>query len=347
MAAFIMDINFPGEKLLIKIIDTLEKGVGTLGRPWQITRDGKARAEMLRLEKLAIAQAEVEAEEIRQGRKGLVNGELLALPAPSGTGEPDDGTDKMITFLSAAKAGADYLVVKRAINLRKIVVIAETEAKETPDEEVSNDPIDPDWFARWREAAQDVSNEEMQQLWARLLKDEVKTPGTFSLQTISLLRNLSFQQAHWIATLAPFTIDSWIFKKCDDLMAKKGLTLDVLLELESLGVLTGLDAIGGINRKINFEPEPGNESMSVALAATHGEGVLIRHKTPPPELAIPIYGVLNVGQEIIALGQFEPSREGLEMLGRFCMEKGFEAFLVDTAPAQGNRMRISNRRPIK
>lgn len=342
-----MDINFPGEKLAIKIIDTLERGIGALARPWQMIREGKARAEVLGLEKLAIAQAEVEAEEVRQGRKALVNGELLALPAPTVTGGSDDGGDEMIGFLTVAKAGADYLTVKRAINLRKIAVIAEEEAGETPDEEVSDEPVDPDWFARWREAAQDVSNEEMQQLWARLLSGEVKKPGSFSLQTVSLLRNLSSKQAGWIAALAPFIIVAWIFKNCDDLLAEAGLTFDALLELESLGVLTGLDAIGGISQQINFEPDPRDTNMSLALFAAHGEGVLIRHETPPPNLEIPIYRILAVGRELISLGKFAPNRDYLQKLGKFFVEKGFEAFLVDAAPVGGNRMHISNRRPIK
>lgn len=43
-------VTFPGEKLAIKIIDTLEKGIGALARPWQMIREGKARAEVLGLQ---------------------------------------------------------------------------------------------------------------------------------------------------------------------------------------------------------------------------------------------------------------------------------------------------------
>lgn len=342
-----MDINFPGEKLLIKIIDTLDKGVGAFARPWQITREGKARAEVFRLEKLAIAQAELEAGEIRQGRKSFVNGELLALPAPTKIGDSEiDGNDS-ISFLTTAKAEADYRMIKRAVNLRKIAVIAEEEAGEIPDKEVSDEPVDLDWFARWREAAQDVSNEEMQQLWARLLSGEVKKPGSYSLQSVSLLRNLSSKQAGWIAALAPFAVGSWIFKNCDEFLNEAGLNFEVLLELESLGILTGLDAVGGINREINFQLHSDNEDIYVTLLPAHGVGVLITHEAPPPKINIPIYGILSVGQELISLGQFASNEDYLKKLGKFFVEKGCEAFLVDAASVGGNQFTTSNYRPIK
>lgn len=59
-----------GEKLLIKLWETLAKdGVGSLASPWQIKREGKAHAEVRRDEMLTIAQAEVEVEQIKQGKR--------------------------------------------------------------------------------------------------------------------------------------------------------------------------------------------------------------------------------------------------------------------------------------
>jgi hypothetical protein len=205
--------DYPYEKLGIKIVETFEKGVGALFVPWQTRRKGRADSEVRQMEIVAVAQAEVMAEEIRQGRKAIdINGTLVALPAPkddSSGGVPEDGD--AIGFINAAKIEADYLAVRRAINLRKILLNAEDEASDTPNEEVSEKPVDPDWFARWRDAAQDVSNEEMQQIWARLLKGEVKNPGNFSLQTINLVRNIGEKQANWIASLGQFVLGELIW----------------------------------------------------------------------------------------------------------------------------------------
>lgn len=73
--------NMLGEKLLIKLWDTLAKdGVGSLASPWQIKREGKAHAEVRREEMLMMAQTEVEVEQIKQGKiKRLPDGNLLEL----------------------------------------------------------------------------------------------------------------------------------------------------------------------------------------------------------------------------------------------------------------------------
>ncbi len=247
-------VDFPGEKLIIKLIEVFQQEVGALGRPWQIRREGRAHIDVLAEEKLRLAQVENEVEEIRQGRKHLVEGRLVALPPPPDGGETEivstDPDQNVKALLSASKLEADYLAARRSMNLRCIELLAHEYAQGTADEEVSDEPMDPDWFARWREAAQDVSNEEMRQLWARLITGEVKSPGTFSLQTISLLRNLSHQQAGWIAALGSFSFGAWMYKDCRELLDKKGITIDVLYELEGLSVLGGLEAVGGLVQKI-------------------------------------------------------------------------------------------------
>lgn len=60
---------------------------------------------------------------------------------------------------------------------------------------VSKDPVDEDWISRFFEHCQDVGNEEMQSLWAKLLAGEVAKPGTFSLRTLRIIRDLARDDA--------------------------------------------------------------------------------------------------------------------------------------------------------
>jgi len=63
---------WPGERLIIRLWETLsEKGVGSLLKPWQIKREGIAHLEVRRVELLALAQTEKDAEDIRTGHKRL------------------------------------------------------------------------------------------------------------------------------------------------------------------------------------------------------------------------------------------------------------------------------------
>lgn len=51
--------------------------------------------------------------------------------------------------------------------------------------------MDPDWLLRWQEAAARAVAEDFQNLWARVLVDEVRQPGSHSLRTLAFLASLS------------------------------------------------------------------------------------------------------------------------------------------------------------
>lgn len=59
-----------------------------------------------------------------------------------------------------------------------------------------------DWFVRFFEAAGNISDKDMQGLWAKVLSGEVSKPGRFSLRTLETLRNLSREEAKEFECLA-------------------------------------------------------------------------------------------------------------------------------------------------
>jgi hypothetical protein len=117
------NMKAPGEALLIKIISTFEKGTGAVLRPWLTRREGKALTDNKRLDILAIEQAGLDALAIRDGTKQLEDGNLISIPTAQ---VPNDISyeQAVAQFLESAKSEADYLAVKRAINLRQIAHIA-------------------------------------------------------------------------------------------------------------------------------------------------------------------------------------------------------------------------------
>lgn len=60
---------------------------------------------------------------------------------------------------------------------------------EVPD--VDDQPVDEDWAVAFFAACEDVGNEQMQSLWAKLLAGEVAHPGTYSLRTLQVVKTLS------------------------------------------------------------------------------------------------------------------------------------------------------------
>jgi hypothetical protein len=77
--------------------------------------------------------------------------------------------------------------VKRLKNVAAVIEIAQ---KELP-AEVSPEPTDPDWISRFFSYAPDVTSEQMQELWGKVLAGEVAQPGAYSLRVLDVLRNMT------------------------------------------------------------------------------------------------------------------------------------------------------------
>ena len=63
-----------------------------------------------------------------------------------------------------------------------------------------------DWTARFFDEVQDISSEGMQTLWARVLAGEVERPGSTSIHTLDVLRNLDQRAAQLFATLCSLSV---------------------------------------------------------------------------------------------------------------------------------------------
>jgi hypothetical protein len=232
--------KIPGERLMIKIWGTVtEGGIGGLLSPWQIKRVGKARAEARRDEILLLAQASRDAADITAGRKSRDDkGNLIdstpadVLPSLSTSLHP---------LLERLRQEQDRRLLERAINITAIIAMAEKEASSVPDVDVSDESVDPDWFTRWRANAEEVREDQMRCLWARILAGEVQRPGKFSLHTLDFMRRVSKEDAELIARLAPFvTAERDFFYNhdyIDPVLANNQLGLHELMELQNLGVL--------------------------------------------------------------------------------------------------------------
>lgn len=77
---------------------------------------------------------------------------------------------------------------------KNIEAVIEKASSAVP-EDVSQESVDKDWIAQFFAHCQDVSNENMQTLWGKLLAGEVAKPSSFSLRTLSCVKNMSQEEA--------------------------------------------------------------------------------------------------------------------------------------------------------
>lgn len=145
-------MEFPGEKLVIKLWETLaDRGIGSMLEPGHIRRTGIARAEVRAAETLMLAQAEAFANDIRAGRKDIPLSKsikLLGKPAVdllSLTYEKVEQTRDADSLVDVALRVQTADVIKKEINVTRAVLKAE-ETLASDVQEPSPNQIDDDWL---------------------------------------------------------------------------------------------------------------------------------------------------------------------------------------------------------
>lgn len=234
----------PYESLVIKLWDTIvDKGVCGVFRPGQIKREGLAKATVARNQILMLAQAEKDAQQIRNGNliSKVEGGEVVLI-------NNVEHYEPILDLPSMYAAVSDDLVsrhIQGEINLAKTILKAEQELlgqeMVAPEED-----IEIDWINRWRDYALNVSSDEVQALWARLLAGEVKSPGRFSFRTMEFLKNLTKHEAKEIEQIVPFIFkEGFIYRgylESSDhgglaRTIHKWLNWDLLYRMQELGLI--------------------------------------------------------------------------------------------------------------
>ena len=205
----------------------------------------RARIDVRREERLALAQTERDIADIQAGRKHVTSDHrLLAGPAPNhetaSRGQLAPGT-----LVGAAQRRVILEHMRAEVNVAKALLCAETELEEDT-QEPPDRTVDEDWLFRWRDSASKVSSQELQVLWGRVLAGEIKSPGAFSKPLLAPGAGISkeFVQRRSAADRAArpqaFVIDSEFV--CAEyptlsIFEPEGVTLDLLLQLEELGIV--------------------------------------------------------------------------------------------------------------
>jgi hypothetical protein len=319
----IISIKFEG-KALKKLVEAVENGIGGWFLPYQVVRLAKADAKA----KLIAAQAEKDVAQINDDLKRLDEfGELVALenevlPPLIEAAKPGD-------YVGFAVAAETDRAIQRTRNLVSIVRKAAEEAGETPDEQVSDQPVDPDWFARWRSGAEDVSSEQMQQLWARILAGEVREPGKFSLRVLDFLRSLSASEASDIAKLGSFIIDGDAIYRDDSvkpILERAGITTPTTVVLRDLGIIGEIGIFSGLEMKWKSS----QLDTFLVVIGCQEKALLCTHSDASKTLTIPIATVSRLGRDLLSLvHDARANVDYLRGLGTSIKEKGFRVSLAD------------------
>ena len=181
---------------LEKLLDYAASGIGSVAGPmlasWKAHRE--AQAALIAAKGQVDAQkalAEGQAETMTIVAEAQASARELLLPS-------DSSIQGQIDFAETVSQRIQFQEEKRQSNIMNVIGQA---AHELGDEEVQDHEVDNDWTARFFNDVQDVSSEEMQALWAKILAGEVERPGSTSIRTLSILRDLDRSTAVLFSTL--------------------------------------------------------------------------------------------------------------------------------------------------
>ena len=333
-------MDFPGEKLVIKLWETVaEKGIGGLFKPWQMRREGRASINLKREEMLAIAQAEYDADRIRRGEIVLesVNSPYFL---PTSINSWPNANDDSFGHQYLAQTASNLVIsetVRREANVTKALLHAESSLEDDP-QTPPDTSVDDDWLFRWRDSASQVSSEELQYLWGKLLAGEVKSPGTYSLRTLEFIRNLSQQEAEAISTLSPFVLgDNLIFREAKELLEEAGVDFGFLLNMQQLGILSGVEAVG-----VEITWKSLNTSRYERAVTSNSMVLVMTADDPNHTISLPIYQVSAIGRQVIGLGKFEPNIKYLRKVGEHLKSQGVKVELAQYVEVSPNKGRCFN-----
>lgn len=161
-------------KPLTKLIECVSNGIGTMYEPTRIKRKADADAYTIR----TIAKAKAEAK---------TNNELIEE-------EIFNRIEKRLLYTERCRQENIDSVIAKAAELLTSV------------EQVSNENIDKDWSTAFFNYIQDISDEEMQDIWSRILAGEVERPNSHSLRTLNTLKLLSKEEALIFKKMSNFVL---------------------------------------------------------------------------------------------------------------------------------------------
>ena len=173
-----------------------------------------------------------------------------------------------------------------------------------------------DWFIRCYEAVGNISDDEMQDLWAKMLAGQIDRPTSFSLRLIDILRNMSTQEARLFQDTcfkAIQTNDNIFMPRNREYMQEFGINYSDIMRLDELGLI---NSAGSLVLKIPIS--------HTAIHITSNESLIIVAKSidsSDQTLSVEQYPFTSAGKELASLYGITPSDEQLTTFAKGLQNK--------------------------
>ncbi len=237
------------------------------------------------------------------------------------------GNISVATLNERAQVRIEY---REELRQKNIETISNLAAQELPDS-VSSKPVEQDWILQYFDYAQDVCDEDIQSIWARILAGEVASPGTYTKRTLQFLKTIEKEDATKFSEFCAFAFtwnDGWHHivqnEQTSEEIHKKlgaGSTGDYISHFQSIGLILPNPYL------------PAASSLTGFTFNYFGKKYIFRGPPKPPEnqpleLQIPLLAFSQIGQQLAKIARAQPISGYVERLSQNISET-LKVFLDD------------------
>lgn len=301
-------------KPLTRLIEVISDGIGAVSRPYLVKKNADAKVHEIQVVSAAL--------------KNVADQHQLPVIYKEGIIEvwqkPEDRTLNLESLPTQDRTSLrlDYQERKRQQNIESITSIAAAELLQQ--EDVPDEKPDDDWVTRFFLSAQDVSSEQMQDLWGRILSGEIKKPGTYSLKTLEFIKNITKSDAAILEHVGKLAVQwgrtsfiavhdmKWLKESCEIFPGHH-------FAISELGAMYPTDLSLTMFREDSIQEE---------YFITRDMLLIIKRGEIKSPINLPIWKFTAVGQELLELIPVPQDEAYLESLGRFFLEHKGAALLT-------------------
>ena len=161
-----------------------------------------------------------------------------------------------------------------------------------------NQKYDFDWYMRFYDIVGNISDEEMQAIWARILAGEIHRKGTYSLQLLDILKNFTQKQAELFNRVCSHCFisgDNVYIPNDNEYLQFANITYQDILDLDALGLI---NSSGTTSLSVKVQPDRpalfGNDMLRMVIKY-NGQG------NATQEFSFLQFPFTSAGRELITL----------------------------------------------
>ncbi|MDR3258399.1 MAG: DUF2806 domain-containing protein [Fusobacteriaceae bacterium] len=257
-----------------KLIDVFSSAFGKIYEPFHIRRMTKAKSEEIR----------IIAERIREN-----------IDVPITYNKSADVSIDTSSSEELRKRAGDRFVYQEIKKQQNIEAVADkTYDLLKNSEKVSSEPVNQDWMTRFFNSIEDISNEEMQNIWAKILAGEIKKPNTYSLRMLETIKNLTSYEAKLFQEISQYFIvtgNAIFLPNEKEFLKSYQINYSTILKLDECGLISSQALLLSLNYELDKLPEKNT--------IAHNSKIMIRvGDNGSQKISIVVYLLSAVGKEL-------------------------------------------------